>query len=92
LLDAEAGRWLKKLADAPLDGSPAGRLRVAAAGLERARVAAKLAVDPEPPAAPGPAEPAAVEPAAVEPGAVEPAAEEAEAVVELAAEEAEVGD
>jgi hypothetical protein len=92
LLDAEAGRWLKKLADAPLDGSPAGRLRVAAAGLERARVAAKLAVDPEPPAAPGPAEPAAVEPAAVEPAAVEPAAEEAEAVVELAAEEAEVGD
>jgi hypothetical protein len=52
VLDAEAGRWLEKLAGAPLDGSPARRLREVAARLERARVAAKLAVDPVPPPAP----------------------------------------
>jgi hypothetical protein len=45
LLDAEAGRWLERLAAAPVDGSPGRRLRAAAAGLERARLAARLAPD-----------------------------------------------
>ena len=48
LLDDEAARWLERLAGAPLDGSPARRLRAAAAGLESARLAAKLTVDPPP--------------------------------------------
>jgi energy-coupling factor transporter ATP-binding protein EcfA2 len=55
VLDAEAGRWLERLAGAPLDGSPARRLREVATRLERARVAAKLAVDQVPGSGPVPA-------------------------------------
>jgi hypothetical protein len=42
LLDREADRWLERLAGAPVDGSPARRLREAAFALERARVTAGL--------------------------------------------------
>jgi hypothetical protein len=85
LLDREASRWLDRLAGAPVDGSPGRRLREAAAALERARVAAKLTVDPPvaaepagPPAAPDPAaaEVAAPDPAAAEVAAPDPAAAE----------------
>lgn len=55
LLDGEAGQWLSRLSGAPLDGSPARRLREAAAALEQARVAAKLAVTPPVAADPVPA-------------------------------------
>lgn len=68
LLDAEAARYLDRLAGAWLDSAPAQRLREATAELERARQAAALSelateesvaagsaaeqVDPEPPAEP----------------------------------------
>jgi hypothetical protein len=65
LLDAEAARWLDRLAGVPPDGGPV-RLRAAGAALERARVAAALGTDPTlatpaptpTPDQPGPADPA----------------------------------
>jgi hypothetical protein len=52
LLDVEAARWLDRLVDVPIDGSPAQRLRATAAELEQARLAARLAApwQPQPPA------------------------------------------
>jgi hypothetical protein len=54
LLDAEAARWLDRLAEVPLDGTPAQRLRDAAAELHRTRQAARLVPPTEPPPEPAP--------------------------------------